>query len=155
LRINLLLPLAIAFSLVGPAVGDSVAMIQVADLRTESLLAKQNGLVLVIEFSADDCAYCRKLEELFLLPMQRNAEYDEKILLRAVSLSDFDSLIDFDGRSVTSTEFAAQYDVTLTPTMVFLNADGVEMSEKLVGIWSEDFFGGFIDNRIDEARDKF
>ena len=129
-------------------------MIQVADLRTESLLAKQKGLILVIEFSADDCSYCRKLEDLFLLPMQRNAAYGDKILLRAVSLSDFDSVIDFDGRSVTTAEFAARYDVTLTPTLIFLNADGQEMSEKLVGIWSEDYFGGFIDDRIDEARDK-
>ncbi len=129
-------------------------MIQVADLRTESLLAKQKGLILVIEFSADDCTYCRKLEDLFLLPMQRNAAYGDKILLRAVSLSDFDSVIDFDGRSVTTAEFAARYDVTLTPTLIFLNADGEEMSEKLVGIWSEDYFGGFIDDRIDEARDK-
>lgn len=129
-------------------------MIQAADLRTESLLAKQKGLILVIEFSADDCTYCRKLEDLFLLPMQRNAAYGDKILLRAVSLSDFDSVIDFDGRSVTTAEFAARYDVTLTPTLIFLNADGEEMSEKLVGIWSEDYFGGFIDDRIDEARDK-
>ncbi len=154
LCVNLVLPLAIVFSLAGPVAGDSIAMIQVADLRAESLLAKQKGLILVIEFSADDCAYCRKLEDLFLLPMQRNAEYGDKILLRAVSLSDFESLIDFDGRSITTAEFAAQYDVTLTPTLVFLNAEGVEMSEKLVGIWSEDFFGGFIDNRIDEARHK-
>ena len=129
-------------------------MIQVTDLRTESLLAKQKGLILVIEFSADDCTYCRKLEHLFLLPMQRNVAYGDKILLRAVSMSDFDSLIDFDGRSVTTAEFAAQYGVTLTPTLVFLNADGEEMSEKLVGIWSEDYFGGFIDDRIDEARNK-
>ena len=154
MRLKLVLPLVIAFSLAGASADDSVAMIQVTDLRTESRLARQGGLVLVIEFSADDCAYCRKLEELFLLPMQRNAEYGEKILLRAVSLSDFDSLVDFNGRSVSANEFAAQYDVSMTPTLVFLNADGLEMSEKLVGIWSEDFFGGFIDNRIDEARDK-
>ncbi len=151
LPIKRVLPLAIAFSLVGSAVGDSVSMIKVTDLRTESLLAKQNGLVVVIEFSADDCAFCRKLEELFLLPMQRNTEYDDKILLRVVSLSDSDSLIDFDGRLVSTAEFAAQYDVTVTPTLVFLNTDGEQASEKLVGIWSEDFFGGFIDNRIDEA----
>jgi len=44
--------------------------------------------------------------------------------------------------------------VSLTPTLLFLNADGEEMSEKLVGIWSEDYYGGFIDNRIDEARNK-
>ena len=153
-RIHLVLPLMIAFTVVGSAAGNSVSMIQATDLRAESLLARQKELVLVIEFSAEDCGYCRKLEDLFLLPMQRNAEYGDKILLRMVSLSEYDSLIDFDGRSVTTTEFAAQYDVALTPTLVFLNADGVEMSEKLVGIWSEDFFGGFIDNRIDEARDK-
>ncbi len=154
LRIHLVLPLMVAFTVAGSAVGGSVAMIQVSDLRVESSLAKEKELILVIEFSAEDCGYCRKLEDLFLLPMQRNAEYGDKILLRTVSLSEFDSLIDFQGRSVTATEFAAQYDVALTPTLVFLNADGVEMSEKLVGIWSEDFFGGFIDSRIDEARGK-
>jgi thioredoxin-related protein len=143
-----------AFTVAGSAAGGSAAMIQATDLRAESLLAKEKALVLVIEFSAEDCGYCRKLEDLFLLPMQRNAEYGDKILLRAVSLSEYDRLIDFHGRSVTTAEFAAQYDVALTPTLVFLDADGVEMSEKLVGIWSEDFFGGFIDNRIDEALDK-
>jgi thioredoxin-related protein len=154
LRIRLVLPLVMALTVAGSAAGGSVAMIQATDLRAESLLARQKDLVLVIEFAAEDCGYCRKLEDLFLLPMQRNTEYGDKILLRTVSLSEFDSLIDFDGRSVTTAEFAAQYDVALTPTLVFLNADGVEMSEKLVGIWSEDFYGGFIDSRIDEARDK-
>jgi len=154
LRMNLILLLVVVISLAEAPAGDSLTMIQVADLRAESMLMKQKGLILVIEFSADDCAYCRKLEEMFLLPMQRNAAYDDKILLREVSLSDFDSLINFDGRSVSTAEFAAQYNVALTPTLVFLNADGEEMSEKLVGIWSEDFFGGFIDDRIDEARDK-
>ena len=47
---------------------------------------------------------------------------------------------------------AARYDVALTPILVFLNAGGVEINERLVGIWFEDFFGGCIDNRIDEAR---
>jgi hypothetical protein len=42
--------------------------------------------------------------------------------------------------------------VSLTPTLLFLDADGNEISERLVGIWSEDFYGGFIDNRIDQAR---
>ena len=129
-------------------------MIQVSDLRAESVLAKQKGLVLVIEFSDDDCGYCRKLEDQFLLPMQRNAEYDDKILIRSVSISDYDYLIDFKGRSITTAEFASRYDVSLTPTLVFLDAEGVEMSERLVGIWSEDFYGGFIDNRIDEALQK-
>ena len=55
---------------------------------------------------------------------------------------------------ISTSEFASRYGVSLTPTLLFLNAQGVEMSERLVGIWSEDFYGGFIDNRIDEARER-
>ena len=132
----------------------SVAMIAVADLREEARLARAGNLILVVEFSSEYCGFCRKLEELFLLPMQRNAEYNSKVLIRYISLDAYETLIDFDGRSMTTGEFAERYDISLTPTLLFLNADGVEMSEKLVGIWSEDFYGGFIDNRIDEAREK-
>ena len=133
---------------------DSVTMIQVTDLRDEARLARDNNLILVLEFSSEYCGLCRKLEDLFLVPMQRNAEYDTKILIRSVSLDSFETLVDFDGRSLSTTEFASRYEVSLTPTLLFLNAEGRELSEKLVGIWSEDFYGGFIDNRIDEARER-
>ena len=139
---------------VGPVAGDSEVMIQVSDLREDARIAKANNLILVLEFSSEYCEYCRKLENLFLLPMQRNTEYDEKILIRSVSLDSYETLIDFQGRTLSTTMFASRYDVSLTPTLIFLNADGEEMSEKLVGIWSEDYYGGYIDNRIDEARNK-
>ncbi len=150
-----LLILLLAVSLFsGSAGADEVAMIAVADLREEARLARAGNLILVVEFSSEYCGFCRKLEELFLLPMQRNAEYNARVLIRYISLDAYETLIDFDGRSMSTGEFAERYDVSLTPTLLFLNADGVEMSEKLVGIWSEDFYGGFIDNRIDEAREK-
>ncbi len=152
-RYLLTLLLAVSFFTV-PAGADSAAMIAVADLREEARLARAGNLILVVEFSSEYCGFCRKLEELFLLPMQRNAEYNAKVLIRYISLDAYETLVDFDGRSMTTGEFAERYDISLTPTLLFLNADGVEMSEKLVGIWSEDFYGGFIDNRIDEAREK-
>ena len=49
--------------------------------------------------------------------------HDDKILIRSVSISDYDYLIDFKGRSITTAEFASRYDVSLTPTLVFLDAD--------------------------------
>ena len=50
---------------------------------------------------------------------------------------------------------ASQYGVFVTPTHVFLDANRVEMAEKLVGIWFADYYGGFIDNSIYETREKF
>ena len=154
MRNNLLAIILSALMIAGPVSGDNATMTRVSDLRDEARVARADNLILVLEFSSDDCAYCRKLEDLFLLPMQRNAEYDEKILIRMVSLDSFETLVDFDGQSVSTAEFASRYQVSLTPTLLFLNADGKEMSDKLVGIWSEDFYGGFIDSRIDEAREK-
>ena len=141
--------------LTSSAAGDEVvAMQQVTDFRHEAEISRAQELVMVLEFSSEDCVYCHKLEALFLLPMQRNADYDDKILLRSLSLDEGNHVIDFDGRSITTGEFAARYGVSLTPTLLFLDADGNELSERLVGIWSEDFYGGFIDSRIDEARRK-
>jgi thioredoxin-related protein len=132
---------------------DIVSMRQVSDLRQEAEVMRTGKLLLVLEFASEDCPYCHKLEKLFLLPMQRNADYDDKILIRSISLDDDQTVIDFEGRSLATNEFAARYGVSLTPTLLFLNADGIEISERLVGIWSEDFYGGFIDSRIDTARD--
>jgi thioredoxin-related protein len=138
----------------GPVAGGSTDMVQASDLRQEAQIAKANNLILVFEFSSEYCAFCRKLEDLFLLPMQRNANYNDKVLIRSISLDSYETLVDFQGQTLSTTEFAARYEVSLTPTLIFLNADGEELSDKLVGIWSEDFYGGYIDNRIDEARDK-
>jgi thioredoxin-related protein len=149
---RLLILIITLLTVTAPVAGDSVSMIAATDLRQEARIARDRNLLLVIEFSSEYCAFCRKLEALFLMPMQRNDEYNDKVLIRTVSLDAYETLIDFQGRSISTSEFASRYDVSMTPTLLFLNGEGVEMSEKLVGIWSEDFYGGFIDNRIDEAR---
>ena len=81
--------------------------------------------------------------------MLRNSGYGEKVVIRSISLSDNDTLIDFKGNSVSASEFATKYGVFVTPTLLFLDENGQEVSDKLVGIWSVDFYGGFIDERID------
>ena len=147
-RIGLLLAV-LAF--VGAAAGDTDEMIRVSDLRELSQVARDRNLVMMIEFSSEYCGYCRKLEELFLLPMQRNEDYDARVLIRSISLDPHQTVIDFDGRLLDTDRLAARYGVSLTPTLVFLNSEGIELSEKLVGIWSEDFYGAYIDKRIDQA----
>lgn len=144
-------PLLAALVFAGAARGDAEVMIEVADLREVARIARAQNLVVMLEFSSDYCGYCRRLEESFLLPMQRNEDYDNRVLIRSISLDPHETVIDFDGRLLDTDRFAARYGVSLTPTLVFLNSDGIELSEKLVGIWSEDFYGAYIDKRIDQA----
>jgi len=133
--LRLLSPLVLIASLFATDAvsGDEVTMQGIDDLRGEAQILKSENLILVLEFSSEDCGYCRKLESLFLLPMQRNAAYGDKILIRTISLDAFETVVDLEGRTVSTSEFASRYGVSLTPTLLFLNAEGIEMSERLVG----------------------
>ena len=151
-RRNLALVVFLSFVLIGVAGGsDDVSMVYADNLRQEAQQAREHSLVLMIEFSSADCPYCRELEEEFLLPMQRNAGYRQKVLIRAVSLDGQEPIVDFNGESISPSRFASRYQVMVTPTLIFVDAEGKRMSEDLVGIWSKDYFGGYIDARIDEA----
>lgn len=127
---------------------------KVVDLSIDSVRASDERLVILIEFASDSCEYCRLLEEEFLKPMLIDRDYSEKVIIRSVSLDDHRAFRGFNGELTTADLFSSKYDIKVTPTMVFLNANGDELSDKLVGIWSVDFFGGFIDQRIDIASKK-
>lgn len=130
------------------------AIVSATDLSQDASRARSDKLVLVLEFTLEDCPYCELLEEEFLKPMSINQGYREKVIIRSVPI-DGDYLIkDFMGGSTTGSQLASRYHVDTTPTMVFLDADGNELSKKLIGIWSIDFFGSFIDERIDLALEK-
>ncbi|MFT5221060.1 MAG: thioredoxin-related protein [Planctomycetota bacterium] len=129
-------------------------MLSISDLREEAGKIANSGQVLMIEFASDSCGYCRKLEAEFLNPMQLNSDYDSKVLIRSISIDEGYQLIDFQGELVDSAEFAAIYDVSVTPTLVFLDSKGRQLSPQLVGLWSLDYFGAYIDERIEAAREK-
>ena len=133
--------------------GDSPIPV-VTDLSHDASMARSQELVILIEFSNDDCEYCLLLEKEFLIPMSKNQAYREKVIIRSLPLNRDQQFKGFQGELVSASQFASKYQVTVTPTMVFLDANGNELSEKLVGIWSIDFFGSYIDERIDTARQK-
>jgi len=126
----------------------------VTDLSQDASLARSQELVILIEFSDDYCEYCLLLENEFLIPMSKNREYGEKVIIRSLPLNRDHQFKGFQGELVSASQFASKYQVKVTPTMVFLDANGNELSEKLVGIWSIDFFGSYLDERIDTARQK-
>lgn len=152
----LVLLATIAFSLFNSsqisASSDTHELISASDLTRDAKLVSKGNRILMIEFSSEYCGYCRLLEDEFLKPMLRNAAYGEKVVIRSISLSDNDTLIDFEGNTISADEFAGEYGVYVTPTLLFLDQNGQEVSDKLIGIWSVDFFGGYIDERIDSAR---
>lgn len=108
-------------------------------------------LPLLLEFRADYCGFCRQLEAEHLTPMLNSGKYDSRILIRRFSLGNSQTITDFNGDKIDAEEFAFRHKASLTPTLVFLNAEGEEVAERLLGYNSPDFYGAYLENAIDTA----
>lgn len=121
------------------------------DLQADARLAREQGVPLLLMFSAPYCEYCQRMEEDFLQPMLISGDYDGRVLIRKLSLSPGARIEDFDGRRIDAEEIASRYRVWVTPTVVFLDGDGKELTERLVGLSTPDFFGGYLYQAIESA----
>ncbi len=76
--------------------------------------------------------------------------YKDRVLIRKLEL-DGDDVRGFAGELLTPSAFARIYGVTVTPTMLFLDPNGKELSERMIGIATPELFGGYLDEAIEEA----
>lgn len=121
------------------------------DLAADGRTMQDRHVPMLVMFSSPDCAYCRKLLDEFLLPMQRNQEYRDKVLMRRVEIGSSSALRDFSGKTTTQQRFAGLHKVRLVPTVVLMGSGGEVLSEPLVGLSSPDYYGAFLDQAIDES----
>ena len=122
------------------------------DLQQQGRQAQSRQLPIMLTFSADDCSYCELLEEDFLQPMLLSGEYEDRAIIRKLILDDGSSVSDFSGRDIEATQLSDQYRVFVTPTILFIDGEGRELAERIVGINTPELFGGYLDACIDTAR---
>lgn len=112
--------------------------------------------VLVALFSRPDCAFCAALRRDQLVHLVREsdtlgiivAEFD---LTMKTRFGDADASSPFGD---SPAEFARRLNVRATPTVVFMGDNG-EVAERLVGYGSPDFYGAYLDDRIETAKRSF
>ncbi len=129
-------------------------IIRISNLESEQFLIRQHQLPLLILFTIDDCPFCYRVKDEFLNPMIISGDYDDKVLIRELNMDHVSELTDFDGDTVSARTFAHKYRVYLYPTMIIVNENGCQLSEKIVGLNTPSMFGGRIDDAIDQALKK-
>ncbi len=105
----------------------------------------------LLVFVADGCPFCIEVEEDFLKPMLRSGDYDDKVLIRKVKIDEYHDMNDFDGKPLSPQKLQARYDVFVTPTLVFVDAQGKEIAERLTGINTRDYYGAYLDRSIGQG----
>ena len=121
-----------------------------SDLQQSAMTADKSGKVLVLYVTMDGCPYCAKLEADLLNTAYAMGELD---FVHFVKLEWTERRItDFDGARVSTASFMEQYGVVVTPTVLFLGASGEELSERLVGYQSEEFYWHYLMEGIAQSR---
>ncbi|MEN8169247.1 MAG: thioredoxin fold domain-containing protein [Pseudomonadota bacterium] len=126
---------------------------EVKDFSEIAEISGEKRLPLVLMFSSEYCTYCVRVESDFLIPMQISGDYEQRAIIRKMKIDFGNTVRDFDGKQVDADEFAARYNISVTPTVVFLDRHGSQLAPKRVGLMTPDFYGGYLDESIDIALD--
>ena len=148
-----LLTLVAAATAIAANADEEVKVEEIKDFTHVASDSDAKRLPILLMFSAEYCSYCERLEEDFLKPMLRSGEYEDKVLIRKIKIDGFGTVRDFDGKKISIDEFTDRYNVSVTPTVVFLDGRGAQVAPKRVGISTPDFYGGYLDQSIDIALD--
>ena len=124
------------------------------NLEVAGQLAASDCKPLLLEFSAVACEYCRLLEIEVLNPTLLNRDYDRRVLMQKLLIDRPDRLKGFDGDPISAEQLAQKYRVFVTPTLLFVDAQGRELAERMVGVTTLDFYGGYLDIALENARRK-
>lgn len=127
---------------------------QPADFSLTGNDARTKKIPIMVLFSSVHCDYCKFIKEEFLNPMIKSGDYLDKVIIKVVEDDEGDEVIDFNKKIIDSGDFSDRYNIIFTPTIVFISSDGAEVTERIVGLGNVEYYGGFLDEAIDNAQTK-
>jgi hypothetical protein len=117
-------------------------------LATELSLALAGKQPLIAMVSLDRCPFCKAVRDSHLLPLQ--AETGQVIV--QVDMKSSQVLSDFNGQSVTHDQLIRRWGAKVAPTVLFFGRGGVEVAPRLDGAYLPDFYGAYLEDRLQLAR---
>jgi thioredoxin-related protein len=120
------------------------------DLRQAAQAAALKAEPLILMLSLPGCPWCELLRRNYLLPMRGEGAAVYECMVNDSTAR----LRDAQGRLTSPQALAHAWKITITPTVVFLNAQGQEIAPRIEGVASADFIGAVLDERLALARAK-
>lgn len=143
----------LAFSLLSVGVWPALAQTPPAvlpparSLGEELAAALRQGQPLVVMVSLEGCIFCKMARQSHLAPMHRNGQPIVQVDMRSAQ-----PVTDFDGRQTTHDELARRWKISITPTLLFFGPRGREVAERMEGAYQPDFYGPYLEDRLNRSR---
>jgi len=133
------------------AQAEGLPVVQDLTVEAKESISKQAPILLL--FMSKTCIYCERVLREFLLPMQLDPEYVNKVILRQIDISSRHKLVNFDGKITSPRALAQSHRVMAVPTIILFDAQGKELT-RIVGLLNTDFYLSYLDNAINESQAK-
>lgn len=102
-------------------------------------------LVLV---SLDDCPYCKLVRKNYLSPLREQ----QGLPVVQVDMRSSTAILDFKGQTITHDALVRRWNIRSAPVVLFFGRGGAEVAPRLEGVSSPDYYGAFLDQRLEQAR---
>jgi thioredoxin-related protein len=126
-------------------------LVQPASLKAAAQAAVRQGHPLVVMTTLKGCPFCDVVRDQFLQP----ALAAGRMFAVQVDVRDRQTpLQDFAGSTRTGADMAREWRARFAPTVLFLDAQGREIAERLVGVTLIEFYDQYLWQRIGQAQTK-
>lgn len=140
---------AAALSALLPAAGAMSATLPIAvSLADELATALRHDEPLVVLVSLEGCPFCEVARSHYLAPLRAEGQ----LAIVQVDMRNQRPLKDFQGQTLTHDQMVRRWAVKVAPTVLFFGRGGAEVAERLVGSSLPDFYGAYLDQRLQQAR---
>ncbi len=110
-------------------------------------MALRQAKPLVVMVSLEGCPFCRIARQSHLAPMHREGHFIVQVDMRSPQ-----AVRDFDGRMTTHDALVQRWRIPIAPTLLFFGPGGREVAERMEGAYQPDFYGPYLDERLETAR---
>lgn len=149
LRTPGILSLACAFLLPATHCANASELAHARTLAADARVATDRKLPILLFFSQAGCGFCERARREYLRPLALSGAWATRALMREVPIEA--TLTGFDGKRISGRDLARVYGIRVFPTVVFVDASGNLIAEPLAGFTVPDFYGAYLEQRLEAA----
>ena len=116
-------------------------------LQDELAKAIKKNAPLLVMVSLEGCPFCKVARENYLGPLREQ----QGLLVFQVDMRSKRPIKTISGLTLTQDELIRSWGVRVAPTVLFFGRGGSEIAERLVGGYIPDFYGAYLDERLQTA----
>ena len=136
-----------------PAISRSAQLPLASDLAADAKVSAHERRPILLFFDREECPYCEQALREYLVPLSQEG-WKDKALFRQIEIDRTLPVRGFDGSMTTHRAIAARYAVSLSPTVLLVDASGNALAGPLVGLTTVDFYGAYLENALEQATRK-